>query len=141
MASILLTTIRINFKLFISPLSVAGTRPRIVVITQGSSNTIVAVQGKVLNFPVDKIPGHLVVDTNGAGDAFVGGFLAQLGNHGTIRLQMLPRSPCSLSTALHHILIVALEKELAECVRAGHYCASVIIQRSGCTFPKECEFY
>jgi adenosine kinase len=29
---------------------------------------------------------------------------------------------------------------LAECVRAGHYSSRVIIQRSGCTFPAECEF-
>jgi len=91
----------------------SGTRPRVVVITQGSSDTIVAVQGVVRSFTVEKIPNHLLVDTNGAGDAFVGGFIAQL----------------------------ALEKSLDECVRAGHYCSSVIIQRSGCTFPKECEFY
>lgn len=58
----------------------AGTRPRVVVITQGSSETIVAVQGVVRTFPVEKIPNHLLVDTNGAGDAFVGGFIAQLGN-------------------------------------------------------------
>lgn len=51
-----------------------------MVITQGSSETIVAVQGVVRTFPVEKIPNHLLVDTNGAGDAFVGGFIAQLGN-------------------------------------------------------------
>lgn len=46
------------------------------------------------------------------GDAFVGGFLSQL----------------------------VLGKEVAECVRAGNYAASVIIQRSGCTFPPKPEF-
>lgn len=68
--------------LFIPSISLrcdAGTRPRVVVITQGSSETIVAVQGVVRTFPVEKIPNHLLVDTNGAGDAFVGGFIAQLG--------------------------------------------------------------
>jgi adenosine kinase len=55
---------------------------------------------------------ELLVDTNGAGDAFVGGFLSQL----------------------------VLEKSIAECVRAGHFAARTIIQRSGCTFPKECNY-
>ena len=65
------------------------------------------------NLPFFFVPTReLLVDTNGAGDAFVGGFLAQL----------------------------VLEKPIAECVRAGHYAARTIIQRSGCTFPKECNY-
>jgi len=47
-----------------------------------------------------------IVDANGAGDAFVGGFLAQL----------------------------ILGKSIAECVRAGHYSAGVILRVSGCVF-------
>lgn len=31
-------------------------------------------------------------------------------------------------------------KDIAECVRAGHYASRVIIQRSGCTFPRENSF-
>ena len=50
--------------------------------------------------------------TIGAGDAFVGGFLSQL----------------------------VKGKEIADCVRAGHYASRVVIQQSGCTFPKECGF-
>ena len=69
-------------------------------------------QGVVTTYPVEALPKELLVDTNGAGDAFVGGFLSQL----------------------------AQGKEMADCVRAGHYAARVIIQRSGCTFPKDCEF-
>jgi adenosine kinase len=91
----------------------SGTRPRIVVFTQGSESTIVAVNGVVTVYPVDPLPRELLVDTNGAGDAFVGGFLSQL----------------------------IQDKPLAECVRAGHWAARVIIQRSGCTFPKDCDFY
>lgn len=91
----------------------SGTRPRIVVFTQGSSSTIVAANGVVTVYPVDPLPREALVDTNGAGDAFVGGFLSQL----------------------------VQNKPLAECVRAGHFAARTIIQRSGCTFPKECEFY
>lgn len=90
-----------------------GTRARIVVFTQGSSATIVASEGVVTTYPVDPLPREALVDTNGAGDAFVGGFLSQL----------------------------VQKKPLAECVRAGHFAARTIIQRSGCTFPKECDFY
>lgn len=90
----------------------SGTRPRVVVFTQGASATIVATQGKVTTYPVEALPANQLVDTNGAGDAFVGGFLSQL----------------------------IQEKDLGECVRAGHFASRVIIQRSGCTFPKECTF-
>lgn len=90
----------------------SGCRPRIVVFTQGSSATIVACQGKVTTYPVEVLPKNLLVDTNGAGDAFVGGFLSQL----------------------------VQEKPIEDCVRAGHFAARTIIQRSGCTFPKECTF-
>ncbi len=91
----------------------SGTRPRVVVFTQGSESTIVASEGVVTVYPVDALPKALLVDTNGAGDAFVGGFLSQL----------------------------ILAKPLAECVRAGHFAARTIIQRSGCTFPKECSYF
>jgi adenosine kinase len=90
----------------------SGTRPRVVVFTQGSDATIVATEGSVAVFPVDALPRELLVDTNGAGDAFVGGFLSQL----------------------------LLGKPLSERVRAGNYAARTIIQRSGCSFPKECDF-
>lgn len=90
----------------------SGTRPRIVVFTQGADGTIVACEGKTSFHPVVPLPKEQLVDTNGAGDAFVGGFLAQL----------------------------ALKKPIAECVRAGHFAARTIIQRSGCTFPKDCDF-
>ncbi len=90
----------------------SGSRPRIVVFTQGSESTIVAKEGVVTLYPVDALPKENLVDTNGAGDAFVGGFLSQL----------------------------ARGREIGECVRAGHYAARVIIQRSGCTFPRECDY-
>jgi adenosine kinase len=90
----------------------SGTRPRIVVFTQGSQSTIVASEGKVSSYAVDPLPKEMLVDTNGAGDAFVGGFLAML----------------------------AMDKPIAECVRAGHFAARTIIQRSGCTFPEDCQY-
>lgn len=90
----------------------SATFPRIVVFTQGSEGTIVASHGKVTEYPVEMLPKEQLVDTNGAGDAFVGGFLSQL----------------------------YLGKSMAECVEAGHFAARIIIQRSGCTFPKNCDF-
>ena len=47
----------------------SGTRPRIVVITQGAGSTILAHEGKAHEFAVEPLPKQLLVDTNGAGDA------------------------------------------------------------------------
>jgi adenosine kinase len=86
---------------------VNAARARSVVITQGHEPTIVVVDGVVSTFPVLLIDSSLIVDTNGAGDAFVGGFLSQL----------------------------VLGEPLNSCVQAGQYCAREIIQQTGCTFP------
>lgn len=90
----------------------SGTRPRIVVITQGPNNTTVACQGKVTTYPVDSLYNEMIVDTNGAGDAFVGGFVAQLIKGET----------------------------LSDCVRGGHFAARIVLQHSCCTFPEVCDF-
>merc|ERR1719384_398103 len=44
----------------------------------GSDATIVACEGAVTTYPVTPLAKELLVDTNGAGDAFVGGFLSRL---------------------------------------------------------------
>ncbi|XP_053495618.1 adenosine kinase b isoform X1 [Ictalurus furcatus] len=88
-------------------------RQRIVVFTQGQYDTIATVGEKVTRFPVLDIDQNDIVDTNGAGDAFVGGFLSEL----------------------------VQEKSLEQCIYAGHYAANVIIQRSGCTFPEKPDFH
>merc|ERR1712127_178479 len=54
------------------------SRKRTVVITQGCEDTIVAINGKIAMFPVLVLPKEKLVDTNGAGDSYVGGFLAAL---------------------------------------------------------------
>merc|ERR1712100_854231 len=54
----------------------AKSRKRTVVITQGCDDTIVCVGGHVSKYPVIKLPKEKLVDTNGAGDSYVGGFLA-----------------------------------------------------------------
>jgi adenosine kinase len=89
-----------------------GCRPRTVVITQGKDPTAIAVGGRVRYFPVNRVAPESIVDTNGAGDAFVGGFLSQ----------------------------IVAGKGVDEAVRAGNYAASVIIQRSGCTYPDKPAF-
>jgi len=84
-----------------------GSRPRCVVFTQGKDQTIVALGGELHKFDVPVLPKEKLVDTNGAGDAFVGGFLAFL----------------------------AKGETLARCVEAGNYAARQIIQVSGCKIP------
>jgi len=84
-----------------------GSRPRVVVFTQGKDPTIVACGGTITSFPVPLLPKEKLVDTNGAGDAFVGGFLAFLSKGA----------------------------DLAACVNAGNYAARQIIQVSGCKIP------
>ncbi|RXI01258.1 hypothetical protein DVH24_001492 [Malus domestica] len=90
----------------------SGTHKRIAVITQGADPVVVAEDGKVKAFPVEKLPKEKLVDTNGAGDAFVGGFLSHL----------------------------VQEKAIEDCVKAGNYAANVVIQRSGCTYPEKPDF-
>ncbi|NP_001279330.1 adenosine kinase [Callorhinchus milii] len=88
-------------------------RQRIVVFTQGKEDTIVATADKVMSFPVLRIKQEDIIDTNGAGDAFVGGYLSQL----------------------------VYNRPLEQCIRAAHYSANVIIQNSGCTFPETPDFH
>lgn len=55
-----------------------GQRKRVAIITQGTLPTVVAVQGEdaVQEYPVHAIAQEEIYDTNGAGDAFAGGFCA-----------------------------------------------------------------
>ena len=89
-----------------------SARPRVVVITHGANPTIIATEGAVKEYPVHEIEADAIVDTNGAGDAFVGGFLSQL----------------------------IQGKSVEQCVHAGHWSARLIIQRSGCTYPEACDY-
>jgi len=57
------------------------SRPRIVIFTQGALHTVVVSSDKPDSpkiFPVDSLADGKIVDTNGAGDAFAGGFLGAL---------------------------------------------------------------
>ncbi|KAK6170623.1 hypothetical protein SNE40_018973 [Patella caerulea] len=88
------------------------SRSRMVVFTQGDLAAIVAQDGKITEYPATSVNSTDVVDTNGAGDAFVGGFLAQL----------------------------VQGKPISESMRCGHWAGNLIIQRPGCTFPENPSF-
>lgn len=87
-------------------------RPRVTIITQGALPVILAKNGVVKEFPVAELSKEKIVDTNGAGDAFVGGFLAQL----------------------------ILGHDIETCIKCGIWTATQIIQRSGCTYDGIADF-
>jgi adenosine kinase len=82
------------------------------VITQGKEPTVVAKDGAVTQYPVPVVDPSEIVDTNGAGDAFVGGFLAAF----------------------------IKGKDIEECCKAGSFAASTIIRTSGTALPAACEY-
>jgi adenosine kinase len=58
-----------------------NSRPRTVIFTQGAQNTVVVTSDKPDSpklFPVNQLRDDQIVDTNGAGDAFAGGFVGAL---------------------------------------------------------------
>jgi adenosine kinase len=68
------TTDRKQIILKISEMEKIGSkRKRIVIVTQGAEAVLVAKDGSITEYPIIKLPEDKVIDTNGAGDAFVGG--------------------------------------------------------------------
>jgi sugar/nucleoside kinase (ribokinase family) len=96
----------------IAALPHAAGKKRTVVITQGASSTVVVdgADAPLLTVPVAPVAN--VIDTNGAGDAFAGGFLAWR----------------------------AKGASLEDAVKAGHWAAGHIITRSGCTFERSLKY-
>lgn len=97
------------------------TQPRIVVVTRGSEPTLVAAPWtstlqKVVQYPVEPLEYNKMVDFNGAGDAFVGGFL-----YGLIVAQK----------KMGHQMLHSL-KTLDMAVYFAHVAARHVIQSSGC---------
>lgn len=85
-------------------------QPATVVVTGGSESTFVATYATgVVEYTVPPVPIESIVDTNGAGDAFVGGYLSQL----------------------------MLSQPVDVCVATGHAAAAAIIQQNGCQFVGE----
>ncbi|ORY23820.1 adenosine kinase [Naematelia encephala] len=101
-----------------------ASRPRLVIVTQGASSTLVASSSPSVSpsnlkledenpktYPVPKLAADKIVDTNGAGDMFAGGFLGAL----------------------------ALGKDLDECIEVGHKLGQMCCGQIGpkLVFPKE----
>jgi len=93
-------------------------RPRVAIVTYGAKPVIVAThmpgtdEVTLQEFEVSPLAADQIVDTNGAGDAFVGGFLSQLYQG----------------------------KEVKDCISAGIYLSREVVQRSGCCFPDKMEW-
>jgi len=87
-------------------------RNRMVVFTQGAKATVVYHQGHVQEYHPIPVKKEEIVDLNGAGDSFVGGFLAGYSQG----------------------------KSIDACIDAAHYCACEVIKRSGCTLPAKPSF-
>lgn len=89
-----------------------SSRKRMVIFTQGDKETIVYQDGKIQLFKPIVCTKEEIVDTNGAGDSFVGGFLSQY----------------------------VQGRSLEDSVKGGHYCAWECIRRSGATYPEKSTF-
>lgn len=85
---------------------------RSTVITRGSFSIFLAENGAVQEYEVEKIERENLKDTNGAGDAFVGGFLAKY-------VQNYP-TDC--------------------CVKCGIWAAREIIRNVGCKFDSSLSY-
>ncbi|KAJ8913210.1 hypothetical protein NQ315_016152, partial [Exocentrus adspersus] len=82
---------------------------RILIMTRGSKSVIVLNNDVAEEFPTERIDEEKIVDTNGAGDAFVGGFLTQF----------------------------VKGKTIPECVKCGMWAAEEVIQNHGCNFDNK----
>lgn len=86
---------------------------RTIVITRGNKSTLVGIEGgDVLEVEVEPLSEDEIIDMNGAGDAFAGGFLSQL----------------------------VRERPILDCVKAGHWAARAMIKTSGTKLPEKCSF-
>ncbi|CEJ00874.1 hypothetical protein RMCBS344292_14917 [Rhizopus microsporus] len=92
----------------LSQLEKSNSRPRLVVITQGAHATVTAIGNESHSYPVIKVDESEIVDTNGCGDGFCGGFMG---------------------------LYAQGVEDPARCVQAGHYLANLVIKNIGPTYP------
>lgn len=88
-------------------------RQRTIIFTQGKNATVTCHGGEITVFPVTPADRSIIKDTNGCGDAFVGGFLSQL----------------------------VQNKSLHDCMDCGAYAAKVVLQHFGCNYPSVPEYH
>lgn len=82
---------------------------RICIITRNKKPLIFAKGNEVKEYPAILVSQEEIVDSNGAGDAFVGGFLAQL----------------------------VAGRNLEECIKCGQWAASISLRHIGCKMDDE----
>lgn len=80
---------------------------RLALMTRGADGAVVATETEAWEFEAERVPSDQVLDTTGAGDAFLAGFLAQL----------LDARP------------------LEQCVACGQLTARLVITQTGCRLP------
>jgi len=88
-----------------------SSRPRVVIFTQGAQKTVVVSSDESDSpklFPVERLTDSQIVDTNGAGDAFAGGFIGAL----------------------------VAGKNLDDSILAGHALARASVQQIGPQYPR-----
>lgn len=81
------------------------------------------------------LPNEKIVDTNGAGDAFVGGmliFFSSVENCKSIKLRIF------YFTGFLSQLIQ--EQSYEVCIQCGNWAASEVVQQSGCIFKTTQQF-
>jgi len=99
---------KIAFALSQAPkLSTRKARARIVVVTRASKPVLVYEGHSQSEYPVVQLPPGMVTNTSGAGDAFVGGFLAEF----------------------------IQEKNIDVCVNKGIWSATQLLQQRCCKIP------
>lgn len=98
-----MSELRVRDRRDVKKLSLKENGP-MVVVTCGSDDVIIATKGETKEYEVPAIRNSAIVDTNGAGDSFVGGFIAAM----------------------------IKGKEVEDCVNAGNFAAGQVIQMSGC---------
>lgn len=79
-------------------------------------------------YPVIHIEDNHIVDTNGAGDAFVGG----ISKHSYFISRVYEK--INFTGFLARLV---QGEEIESCIRAGNYAANLIIQRPGCSLPEK----
>ena len=79
---------------------------RTVIMTRGKEPVVVVSGEKIVHFPCHPISPDEIVDVNGAGDAFLGGFLAKF----------------------------LVDACLSDCVAAGLSLSNSVIRKVGCSF-------
>lgn len=115
-----------------------GKRKRIVVITQGAEVVLLAKDGTVTEHPVIKLPEEQIVDTNAAGDAFVGGEYRSLAaTAGNLRIIPIGKFSSFFSGFLAQLI---QDKSLDTCIKCGIWAATQILQKSGCTYEGKPSF-